>query len=78
MKQQWVAVQNSITANCEGIIRLGHSPMKSSRVMLKLTKRLLQLERLCRPFGLGKTVILKRAWPFQGAFAKHRKLLVTL
>jgi hypothetical protein len=57
MEQEWVAVQDSVTANCEGMIRLGHSPIKSSSVMLKLTKRLLQVERLCRFFGLGKTVI---------------------
>jgi hypothetical protein len=30
---------------------------KSSRVMLKLTKRLLQVERLCSLCGLGKMII---------------------
>jgi hypothetical protein len=31
--------------------------LKSSRVMLKLTKRLLQVERLCSLCGLGKMII---------------------
>jgi hypothetical protein len=33
------------------------SIQKSSRVMLKLTKRLLQVERLCSLCGLGKMII---------------------
>jgi hypothetical protein len=40
-----------------GTVQLGDAAMESSRVMLKLPKRLLQVERLCSLCGLGKMII---------------------